>query len=493
MNYGQESKVSDKELPAVLCIFLFCSLFTGVAVFSLLATEQKLGLAILSSCLVFLILLKLANFEKRFTLTLKDRLGFIVQMKFQLVYSLSLLAIVLIPSIDSQIMTWSTIPLANYLRVLSALLVTFLFLGFALIKICIKQSLTFLEKLTFSFMVSLLVFALFGANFSLLLFINFSLLILSFYPTVRSDHSPDAFPKKFTFSIMEFGILSCAFLLFSLFVVSMYSGYWLFVGPDIWSHYGWALNVIKGIPEIPMVTRTFHNVLAGLFQLSGFPFINTWILSNVLLFISILSFYLMTSAYLGNLNKKAPIMATIIWAFFSGFGWIYATFLRFTTQLNWLEVLRLTQGRTHLDIGYSPGFWTYMGDNPPVAIGCTSLFLMLYLARKKDFSFRSYLFLCTATFAVGYMLHAVEVIFFFVLLRLLLLLKERADLRNLLLSIGSACSFAMGYDYLYQYLFLRRFSLTIVFQLAVYIVLASITGLVLIWITSRKNLRLFNL
>jgi len=487
MNSGKQDKVGVNELYVVLCIFLFCSIFTGLAVFSLLTIEQKLGLAILSSCLVFLILLKLANFEKGLTLTLKGRFRFIVQMKFQLIYSLSLLAIVLIPSMDSQIMTWSTIPLSNYLRVLSALLITYLLPGFALTKICHKQNLSILEKLIFSFIVSLLISALFGANLNLLLFINFSLLIISFFPTVQSIRRDDAFPKTFTFKILEFGILFCAFLLFTSFLVSMYSGYWLFIGPDIWRHYGWALNIIKGIPEIPMVTRTFHNILAGLFQLSGFPFINTWILSSLLLFITILSFYLMASAYLGNLNKKAPIIATIIWAFFSGFGWVYATFLRFTTQLDWLEVLRLTQSRTHLDIGYTPGFWTFMGDNPPAAIGLVTLFSLLYLIRKKDYNGNLRFMLFTTTFITAYILHTIEATFFFIIIPLLAILKDRTDIKSLLLSIASACLIIISYDLLYQSLNFGTIIMTATLQSALYIFIASSSGWILSSLFVRKS------
>lgn len=482
------SAIMNREKFGAFWVLFIFSLFGGIAVFFSLVTELKLGLAIIASFLIFLLFLLLIGFKKILILPV-TKLGFIAPLVFPLLYSLSLLAIMVIPSIDSQIMLWESIPIANYFRLFSSLLVAFVFPGFAIIKlVCKEKLLSFPESLVFSYVISLLVTSLFGVNFVLLLVVNLILLMSSFYVILKEKLFSTTSTIKV--NIIKVGILLCLFLLFSLSIIPILSNYWLAIGPDIWRHYSWMVNIMKGILDIPLVPRTFNILYAAYFQISGFPFINARIMSIPLLFMTVVSFYLMASAYLGKIDKRAPMISTIIWAFFSGFGWIYAISLRFTTEMSWLEVLRTTLAITHLDIGYPPGYWIFMGDNPPAAIGFTALFLLLYLVRKTDFSYKSLFILCTATFMAGYLLHSVEVMFFFVIIPFLIILKNRICIKDLLLSIVSACVIIIAYDFGYQCIYVGGFVATTLFRYACYILFASLTGYITTYIIPRISPRL---
>jgi hypothetical protein len=475
----------NKAFFVNFCVILLVSIIGGIAIFYVLGTELKLGFAIIVSILTLLLFLLLFGFKKDFILS-SSRLRFVTSINFPLLYSLSLLAIILIPSVDSQIMMWNLISPVTYLKLFFSILVSFLLPGFAVLKILDKgKSLSLLESLAFSYIISLLITSLFGFNFIWLYIANLCLLVLSFYFTIMKKEAKISLHNS-NISVLKVGILLCAFLLFSSFIFSIFSDFWLFIGPDFWRHYGWTLNIMKGVPEISMVERMFHFLYAGFFQLSGFPFVNAWIVSIPLLFMTVLAFYLMASTYIGKLDRRAPLLSTIIWAFFSGFGWIYALSMRVSGEMNWLGILQTTQGETHLDIGYSPGFWTFMGDNPPVAIGFTALFLLLYLVRKKDFNNKLRYILCTVTFFVGFALHTVEALFFFVIIPLLALLKVRASIKHLLLSITSACLIILSYDFLYQVIYFGNFIMTSTAQFALYVFFASLTGWVLISLFTRK-------
>ncbi len=427
--------------------------------------------------------MKLANFELNLNNNVLNIL--LKKVRFEFVYLLLLIVIVVIPSsANTQLVSWEQIPLINYIRLFSALLVAFICPGLALIKLICKNELNVYAKLGFSFIISLLVLAIFGQNFFLLLFINLALLIGSIIKAFAQTNSL-SLREKANYNILTISILLVAFLLFVFCLSSIYSGYWLFMGPDIWRHYGWALNIINNVSEIPLVTRGFHDVLAGLFLLSGYPSINVWIASTSFLFIPIICFYVMADAYLGKLDKRAPIVATIFWAFFSGFGWIYALFLRTTSNATWLGVLSDTLGRTNLDIGYPPGFWVVMGDNMPAAIGFASLFLLLYLIRVKNLPRKSYIFLCAVTFGAGFLIHSVEVLFVFIALVLLASLKFKPNLKDFLIAISSSTGLILVYDILYQFFYFAAFVPTQNFKIGLGVFSFSVISFIILYITAK--------
>ena len=472
---------------SVFLILLVSSIAVGGIVYSLMETAFRLPIAVVVSCLVFAVLLHLLGKEKTLLLSSNSRALLLVsRFRFQIIYAAAIAAVLVIPSMTSQLVVWDAIPFLSYVRLFLALLLSYLLPGLAMIKIICENRLSVMETIVFSFLASILLLAFIGANVNLVLTVNMILLVVSFYPALK--HKASAVPEKRVINITETVILSSSFLLFALFSLSVYSTYWLFMGPDMWNHYGGALNIMNGIPEIPMVTRSYHTSIAGFLQLSGFPYINAWISSVFLLFVTVLAFYLMSTKLLSKLDKRAPIVSTIMWAFFAGFGWVYALFLQNTTQTDWLTTLSTTLGRTQLDIGYPPGYWTFMGDNPPAAIGFISLFAMVYLAQKRDLNNKAYVFLTTVTFAVGYFLHSVEILFFFIFLLVFFVTKQKINFKVLFSSLMLACSVILIYDYIYQTLFVGSFVQTKVWTLGLVIFLASAVGFALMLVPLKMRL-----
>jgi len=461
---------------------LISSLLGGIFVFSMLNTELKLGLAIVTSLLILFLFLLLANFRKDITLSI-TKLSFLTRITFSLLYFISLIAIVVIPSIDSQVMTWDQIPLINYLRLLSSLLITFILPGITAIKlICRENSLSVLEYLLFSFLVSIFITFISGINFVFLIIVNLGFLLFSFYITIEEKEITPIFSRAISTNILEAGALLCTFLLFLLSVTSMFSGFWLFLGPDFWRHYGWVLNLMKGIPEIPLFPRCFHILYMAFFQLSGFPYINAYIFSLPFAFMTVISFYLMASAYLRDVDKQTPLLSTIIWTFFSGFGWIYVTYQKLTTSSDYLKILDLVQSQTLLDIGYPPGFWHILGDNMPAAIGATALFSLLYLVRKTEFKKNLQCFLFTIIFVTGFAIHSSETVFFFTIIPILLILKKRISIKNMLFLIFLGCLMVIALDFTYQITQIGIFFPSTFFRSALLILFSSLIGYLLTYL-----------
>ena len=141
-----------KDTFVTLCVLFLFSLVGGIAVFCMLSTELKLAVAIMVSCLILLLFLLLTNFKKVRVLSI-NRQSLLIRMIFPLLYSVSLIAIILIPSIDLQIMTWSQVTPVNYLRLGLSILVAFLLPGFAVIKIMYREKpLSPLESLVLSYL-----------------------------------------------------------------------------------------------------------------------------------------------------------------------------------------------------------------------------------------------------------------------------------------------------------------------------------------------------
>ena len=124
------------------------------------------------------------------------------------------------------------------------------------------KSLSFIESLVISYVTSLLVTFLFGTNLELLLLVNLILLVSSVCVDIKRKLFLGSL-HVVKLNIVEVGILLCAFLLFLLSIASIFSDYLLFIGPDFWRHYGWILNTMKGVPELPLVGRTFHFLYVG--------------------------------------------------------------------------------------------------------------------------------------------------------------------------------------------------------------------------------------
>lgn len=471
----------EKSLLMIICIILIIPLTSGIFIYHTLETEMKLWIAIVVTSLILLQFFLLINYRRNFKVQIV-KLPFLGRMLFPLFYFFVILSIVVIPPMNSQLLVWDQIPLANYLRLFSSLLIAFILPGFVIIR-ALSKSLSVIESLPFSFLISIFVTFISGVDFTFLISINLCLLLFSFYITLKCDGTQ----YYININIVKIGVLLCVFLLFFLGMISMYSNFWLFIGPDVWRHYGWILNILKGVPEIPIFGRSFHILYASFLQLSGFPYINAYISSIPFAFIAVLSFYLMASKYLED--EGASCLSALIWAFFSGFSWIYTIYLKFTTNSNWYEILSLVESKTLLDIGYPPGFWHIMGDNMPAAIGIIALFSLLYLIRLTEIDKKLQCFLFIIIFVTGFSIHPTETTFFFTTIPILMILKKRMATRDMFFSIFLACLLIIILDFGYQFIHFNRIFLTTYISIyATSMLVISLIGFLFTFIPIRIHL-----
>ena len=103
----------------------------------------------------------------------------------------------------------------------------------------------------------------------------------------------------------------------------------------------------------------FHFPMALVLQLSH---VSMSIFQTGTAFLSILlicSFYIVAKSYLRKLDDRAPIISTVIFSVFSGFGWFYFLhkIIYSPDMQDTLQLLQQSYGATYWDIGYGQIPW----------------------------------------------------------------------------------------------------------------------------------------
>lgn len=94
------------------------------------------------------------------------------------------------------------------------------------------------------------------------------------------------------------------------------------------------------------------------------------------------SFYMMSKAYLKKIDKRLPIITTVCWSTFSGFGWVFFIVKKLTsTNLSPWALLSYADQKSYWDIQYALNLWLWFR---PMTIGFTILFVLLYFLKRFD-------------------------------------------------------------------------------------------------------------
>ena len=131
-----------------------------------------------------------------------------------------------------------------------------------------------------------------------------------------------------------------------------------------------------------------------------------------------------------ELNKRAPLLATIFFFVFSGFGWIY--YLQQRLNLidleNYFRILLSTIQITYLDtyVGQGLGLWVWLR---PVTLGFTIFFVMLYLLKNDSLSKRNYVIITSLLVGSLAGVHFPELVIFVLLIFVLSIFKPSIKLR----------------------------------------------------------------
>ena len=428
---------------------LLMALLSAFAILTISRIESRYLFAVLFGALTFLIFVLLQNnvdrsVSKPFDLLLRFRFKFSREFFVLLIYAISIFLVLLIPSFsDAQFVNWQSIPAANYIRLLAGLLLSSILPGYGLLRLIDrKRRFDGLASIVFSFFISvflmaLVTFATVVANltissiFWLSLILNLVILVAYLFTFVKKNKP--VMDQKNDLRVshrIDYLIIVCIFLFFVIGWIVYYSSYQLGSTGDMWDHYYTFLHVSKGalfssshLSYLNAETWFSFHYLA-LFELTGFPSLNGWMIYAFINFFYVLAFYLMVRGIVGEKYPKIPIIATVIATLFAGFGWIVALFL--SSNNAWSNALTTGGSLTYNDIIYS-----FIYGPIPQYFSLSVLFTLLYLMTYKGkFSITS-TFLTVVLIVQGILVHSPEIIFFTIFYFCFIFFANREDLGRL--------------------------------------------------------------
>jgi hypothetical protein len=285
--------------------------------------------------------------------------------------------------------------------------------------------------------------------------------------------------------------------IFFIFIIwNLYPGMAYVLGFDIVRHYSDFQQVFEA-PDIYFSTYPwFHFLWALLDQMSLHP--QMWLMQSGLAMMSIIvifSFYVMARSYLVQIDRRAPMIATILFTAFAGLGWIYfvqqaGTFPDLDQE--W-DTLRRSYDATYYDIGVGNGTWIWLWFRP-LTLGFTILFVLIYLLNCKELSRPIYLVITSALVVALMQIHASELVVFSLLIWVTALffpsLKLRTKGAAISVLIGVACSSILSYSY--SYIFSSRYASMPDIYVPLIAVLAG-TSLIFLRKTGRIKFRSFKI
>lgn len=462
------------------------SLLVAIAISEISKMPSRFLFSIVLGALTFLIYITLLNVEqintKRFNLQFKFDVKQIRSFFVPLLYAVSLIIVLMIPSIsETQFVIWSSIPASNYARLLAGLMLSSILPGYGLLRLIDrKRNFNGLVSVVFSFFVSVFIMAMLSygsivlsvpsANiywitigFNLIIFIGLLLNTVKKKETVTNLRAESSTQSH----RLDYLIIVCILLFFVVGWVIYYSSYQLGSTGDMWDHYYSFLHVSTGdllsSPHLSYLNAEawFSLHYLAVFQLTGFPSLNGWMVYAFINFFYVLAFYLMVRGIVGDKHPRVPVIATVIATLFAGFAWIVALLLAPNT--GWGAALNIAGSMTYNDIIYS-----FIYGPIPQYFVLSVLFALLYLMVRKDhFSIVS-VFLTAILVAQGLLVHSPEIIFFVLLYYLFLFCVNRENfgrLRNYSFSIllGLFAVFIIGLPFPSHFYFNMNVLLPILF------------------------------
>jgi len=421
------------------------SLVVGlVSLWTLETLQLKYALAFTLSLLVFSLTSLYKSGYKSFSVTL-TRANIGVKIWWLSWFLAILVAIVIRPlETSSQFLDWNEIPVPIWLRLIAIFSLTTIYPGYGLTMLIVRgQKLNLLENTVFSILLSIFISStvafvgiLFDQSignlgFFSLISVNIFLLVLTSYlarhnllSKKRTHYVVSIKPNDITRSLSLLFLI--AFVLLSIYSVNVDK----FVPTiDQWVHYG---NILRGL------NGTFFSFVPGVYWFymhtglfvygAGAPFINAYMVLSVLCFIPILCFYLMCSVFW---DKSKALVATTVYTLLSGFGGVYANYLRLSGEKDLISIIGSASEKTY-DI--SAGAVSFSFYIFPKLIGYSTLFTIIYLIYNQRLPRLGRIILVSAIFALGYLTHAMEMYFFLIVTTFLTLVfrKHVSDLKNLL-------------------------------------------------------------
>ncbi len=354
----------------------------------------------------------------------------------------------------------------NLLSLFIAMVVSFFLPGYILLRVVGFCSLdTWLEWPVMAFILSMgttsliFTFALrFASHRSVLL--SSIYVVLSLFPLLKDQvHKHRKRVQIHKGSQMKEFCLSDAlpllwvFLFFVLTISTLYPQTVYLPAEDIVRHFS-SMRSILILTGYQSYYPWFHLSWAATYELST-PSMEAF--QTGLAYLSIMavfSFFIMAKGYLSNHDRRIPILSTIFFSVFSGFGWLHFMREKFITPdpSMHLDTLKVAYDVSWCDISRGPGPWIWLWFRP-LTVGITGLFVLLYLLKRTDIGKKSFFVLSYFTAVSLGMLHFSELVFYTILLFILSVfhtptaqIRLRDSLSALLLALVTIPSLSVLYN-----------------------------------------------
>jgi hypothetical protein len=402
-----------------------------------------LGLLFGCFSLLLVSMLTYENDKKGLCLSIKFVSGF---PKFKLLFLvfvnvLSVISFYFISSVQSQIYILpENIAIANWLRLIFAILMTTFIPGYMLIDMVdTNRTIGLLKKVLFSYILSVFSTFLLGyiiifsgnsidqmGTFGITVF-NFSILLLYafffFKRVLYSRQTQEADKAESIHIIGVHTLYNVAFwiLMACLIIVLTYLRYGPQLISDQWDYHGIALT-LESI-KLPQDSAIFPSAIwflgtyqAMLFGSSGVPSVNAYNSLGFLNIIPFLAFFVLVKSFFRNhahVNGIAALSTFFVF-FTSGFGWIYTIRDSLVGNVPLSQVIYTSWTKTY-DI-LTPNSYIVAGHPditaPLLLIGLPAMFVLfeLSIAPKNDINNKLKYLLIIVTVVLGYLGHTETII-----------------------------------------------------------------------------------
>jgi hypothetical protein len=357
---------------------------------------------------------------------------------------ISTFLILYIKPYEGSILNWMEIPMINWLRYISSLLLTSLLIGYYLLKIIDRKNIIQgTASIVLSYLLSMFVTFIYGffillsgqntTSFTIIITVitSITLAIIYYFSELRKNN-------KFIISLnkYEIGVIISvlSFIMICSLVIMIYNI--PLTRSDMWQVYSQALEYSKGFPIydnsfVPFYPYLYQIYLSIYFKVSGLPSAVALQTLYVFSFIPILAFYSMIKIWFYKDNKKIPIIANYL-SILLGYGSLYTIYLNISGSSNWSSIIswsfnfdainRYSFYKTFDDIMLFP-YIPYMVAWRWV-IGLPTLFMLIYLLKidnlivfyKPIYVASVKYFLFAVLIAIGYLGHIIEIPFFLLIL-----------------------------------------------------------------------------
>lgn len=227
-----------------------------------------------------------------------------------LVYLISIFLVLIIPqTTNSQFVGWNNISPMNYVRLFAGLLLSTLLPGYALLRLIDrKKRFVGLDAFIFSFFISVFLLSVLSYSIIVLGFLEsinylFTLclnliLLAAFSFSLLKNNAQLQNGKTQHHHNLDYLIIACIFIFFIAGWSVYYSNYQLGSPGDMWDHYSVFLRLSNGGSLLTsqhlayLTSETWFSLhYISVFQLTGFPSLNGWMIYSFINFFYVLAFY----------------------------------------------------------------------------------------------------------------------------------------------------------------------------------------------------------